>query len=65
MVKISWSKPNLPAGMKLDLRFMDLLPPSGTTVPGWYVEKVPSEAADEQNLAHPPRGYGECSKLKP
>jgi len=63
-VKITWSKPTLPAGMKLDLRFLDLLPPSGTTLPGWYVEKSPSETADEQNLAHLSRGYGECSRLK-
>jgi len=63
-VRLTWSKPTLPADMKLDLRWMDLLPPSGSTFPGWYLTKDPTPAAKQQKLEHLSRGPGECSLLK-
>jgi len=64
-VKITWNKPTVPADMKLDLRWLDLLPPSGSTFPGWYIQKERTEASKEVNLDHLSRGPGECSVRKP
>lgn len=60
MVKVTWKRPNLPEGLTIDLRWMDLLPKSGSVFPGYFVHRAPAEGTTEQQLRHLTRGIGEC-----
>jgi hypothetical protein len=57
-VRITWARPS---GTSFDLRWMDLLPPSGTELPGYYFRKSPEPGTTEQRFTHDSRGYGECA----
>jgi hypothetical protein len=57
-VRLTWARP---AGTDFDLRWMDLLPPSGTELPGYLVHKVPDPDTTDQLFTHRSTGYGECA----
>jgi hypothetical protein len=57
-VRITWERPS---GTDFDLRWMDVLPPSGTELPGYFVHKVPGPDTTEQQFTHRSVGYGECA----
>ncbi|MEZ5567053.1 MAG: thrombospondin type 3 repeat-containing protein [Halioglobus sp.] len=61
-VTINWARPSIRPEMKLNLRWMDLLPPSGSSFPGYYLHKVPGPETNRQNFIHVSKGYGECAR---
>ncbi|MFW5876700.1 MAG: hypothetical protein ACOCXM_08180 [Myxococcota bacterium] len=60
-VTIRWQRPSSSDGV--DVRWMDLLPPSGSTFPGWLIRKIPGPETTDQQFTHVAKGYGECSAL--